>query len=200
VPPKGKKRVTTKILQSVQLLERIAELFRAAVLLLFLPLGVQFRFCFPFRLNHPPSKNELMILFANDDSAPRGQGGSQESIARAHEPRGAPFDSPVRATKFQTRNAGPAGLPLHRDRERERAVAACAHGASRLPASVVTPVDDGDQRADCSTACRATSRSSASRIHQCGHPSIACCTVACVPSTHPVASARSDDMSYIYTR
>jgi hypothetical protein len=197
VPPKGKKRVTTKILQSVQLLERIAELFRAAVLLLFLPLGVQFRFCFPFRLNHPPSKNELMILFANDDSAPRGQGGSQESIARAHEPRGAPFDSPVRATKFQTRNAGPAGLPLHR--ERERAVAACAHGGSRLP-PLLLPQSMTTIRGQ--TAARLAARRAAPAPRASTSAGTRPSPAAPLPAfhPHPVASARSDDMSYIYTR
>nr|ACN36134.1 unknown [Zea mays] len=138
-----------------------------------------------------------MILFANDDSAPRGQGGSQESIARAHEPRGAPFDSPVRATKFQTRNAGPAGLPLHR--ERERAVAACAHGGSRLP-PLLLPQSMTTIRGQ--TAARLAARRAAPAPRASTSAGTRPSPAAPLPAfhPHPVASARSDDMSYIYTR
>jgi hypothetical protein len=79
--------------------------------------------------------------------------------------------SPVRATKSE-----PAGLPLHR----EKAVMTTWAPHASVGSLVLLILScrsrrrrpRANQRADCSMACRATSFSSASRIHQCEHPSI----------------------------
>ena len=124
--------------------------------------------------NHLPAKNtQFDFICQRRLRASRG-GQEESSTARAQAAR-CDVDSPVRATQIRARERR-AGRPAAAPREGEHAL---PWWLARPPLRPIV------QRADCSTgtAWRATSRSSASRIHQCGHPSIACCTVACVPST-----------------
>lgn len=91
--------------------------------------------------------------------------------------------SPVRATKYicsirsspETYTGRPAAAPREKDdgaRRRSCSRSFLAGTARSGPLRLI------GYRADCGFACRATSRSSASRIHPCWHPSITCGTVA----------------------
>uniref|UniRef100_A0A0A9F3J4 Uncharacterized protein n=1 Tax=Arundo donax TaxID=35708 RepID=A0A0A9F3J4_ARUDO len=96
--------------------------------------------------------------------------------------------SPMRATRYAQSEPGdgrrPAGRPAAAPRETSRARATTFRSCSRSFLARIDrsrapfPLGESNHRADCGFACRATSCCSASRIHQCGHPSITCCTVA----------------------
>jgi hypothetical protein len=132
--------------------------------------------------NHLPAKNTQFDFICQRRLCASRGGQEESSTARAQAAR-CDVDSPVRATQIRARERR-AGRPAAAPREGEHAlpwwlalppVLSCRSRRARPPLRPIV------QRADCSTgtAWRATSRSSASRIHQCGHPSITCCTVAC---------------------
>jgi len=110
--------------------------------------------------------------------------------------RGSQSISPARAAKYMLRSGRhttpdtPAGLPLHRGKEGETTRTTDGRTLVLAPGlfsresralelrSPHPPARSVVHRADCGLACRETSSSSASRIQQCWHPSMTCCTVA----------------------